>query len=141
MYFLKTLFFNFLTVFFANHILPGINVVKQTKLPNLGGDLPFALALGLLNALIYPVMKTMDKATLLRVGIIAFVINFAAYGVLKLFPFIGIEIMNLEGYFLAALIVTLGSILTNYLEMRHTQHHHVAPSHHEHHHHTPKNEE
>ena len=46
MTYLKSLFFNFLVVFFANHVLPGIEVVKPTKLPHIGGDLTFAIALG-----------------------------------------------------------------------------------------------
>ena len=36
--YLKSLFFNFLTVFFANHIFSGIEVTSQTKLPHIGGD-------------------------------------------------------------------------------------------------------
>lgn len=125
MTYLKSLFFNFLTVFFANHILPGVDVVNQTKLPHLGGDLPFAVILGLLNSLIVPVLKLIHReGSALRIGMIALILNFAAYGVLKLFPFIGIHVMTVEGYILASLVVACGSFLTNFLEMKHTSHHH-----------------
>jgi uncharacterized membrane protein YvlD (DUF360 family) len=124
MNYLKSLFFNFLTVFFANHILPGIEVIDQTKLPHLGGDLPFAIGLGFLNSLIYPILKLVDRRlSLLRIGMIALVLNFAAYALLKLLP-IGIQVSTIEGYIFASAVVTFGSFLTNYLEMKAGQHHH-----------------
>lgn len=119
MNYIKSLFFNFLTVFFANHILPGIEVVNQTKLPHLGGDLPFAAALGFINSLIYPILKLVDRQTSApRIGMLALVVNFAAYAFLKLMP-VGIHISTVEGYILAAFVTSLGSFLTNFLEMRH----------------------
>ena len=122
MSYLKSLFFNFLTVFFANHILPGIEVVSQTKLPHLGGDLPFAMFLGLLNSLIYPVLRLMDqRSNVLRIGMIALVMNFSAYALLKILP-IGIHVSSVEGYLLASLIVSGASFLTNFLEMQSSHH-------------------
>lgn len=126
MSYLKSLFFNFLTVFFANHILPGIQVVSQTKLPHLGADLPFAFALGLLNSLIYPVMKLIKvRISLLRIAMVALLLNLVVYAIVKFFP-IGID-LTMEGYLFAAVVVSLGSFLTNYLEMKHGQHHHQPP--------------
>ena len=123
MYFLKTLFFNFLAVFFANHILPGIEVVDQTKLPHLGADLPFALALGLLNSLIYPVMKLLKTPiTILKIAVTALLLNLFVYAIVKFFP-IGID-LTLEGYLYGSIVVALGSFLTNYLEMKHNSHVH-----------------
>lgn len=122
MSYLKSLFFNFLIVFFANHILPGIAVIDQTKLPHLGGDLPFAVALGFLNSLIYPLLRLVRKQqTALQIGTFALVLNFAAYAVLRFLP-LGIHVSSVEGYIFAALFVTLGSFLTNYFEMKHFQH-------------------
>ena len=40
----KSLFYNFLTVYFANHLLPGIELLQQTRFPHIGSDLPFAIA-------------------------------------------------------------------------------------------------
>lgn len=119
MYYIKTLFFNFLVVFFADHILPGIEVMNQTKLPHVGGDLLFAAGLGLLNSLIFPLLKLVkQQPTALRIALIALIMNFLAYAIVKLLP-VGIHITSVEGYLLVSLGVTLGSFLINFLEMKH----------------------
>jgi uncharacterized membrane protein YvlD (DUF360 family) len=119
MNYIKSLFFNFLTVFFADHILPGIEVMDQTKLPHIGGDLLFSIALGFLNSLIFPLLKLIDRhLTATRVAMIALVLNFAAYALLKLLP-VGIQVSTVEGYIVAAIVVSCGSFLTNYMEMKH----------------------
>jgi hypothetical protein len=118
MNYLKCLAFNFLTVFFANYILPGIDVVRQTKLPHLGADLPYALALGLLSSLIYPVLKVVDqKINPARIAIVAVCLSFGSYAVLKFAP-LGIEVRTVEGYLFASAIVALVSFLTNFFEMK-----------------------
>ncbi len=118
MTYLKSLFFNFLIVFFANHILPGVEVTDQTKLPHLGGDLLFSIGLGLLNSLIFPILKLIDRhLTPVRIAMISLVLNFAAYALLKLLPF-GIVLATVEGYILASVVVALGSFLTNFFELK-----------------------
>lgn len=121
MHYLKSLFFNFLVVFFANHILPGIEVLNQTKLPHVGGDLIFAFVLGAINSLIFPILKLTGKATTMKIAGIALAINFVAYALLKLLP-IGIH-ETIEGYCFAALLVSIGSFLTNYCAMKHAKCH------------------
>ncbi len=121
MYYLKILFFNFFIVFFANHILPGIDVANQTKLPHLGGDLMFAISLGFLNSLIYPLLKLNNQASALKIAGLSIVINFVAYAALKLMP-IGIHVTSLTGYLSASILVAAGSFLTNFLEMKHVRH-------------------
>lgn len=119
MYYLKTLFFNFLVVFFADHTLPGIEVMSQTKLPHVGADLIFAFALGLLNSLIFPILKLVkQEPTGFRIALIALILNFLVYAIIKLLP-IGIHVMTVNGYVLASVVVALGSFLTNFLEMKH----------------------
>lgn len=118
MYYLKTLFFNFFVVFFANHILPGIDVANQTKLPHIGGDLMFAIALGFINSLIYPLLKLCHQATALKIAGLCLAVNFIAYAILKLLP-IGIHVTSFMGFIYAALLVSIGSFLTNFIEMRH----------------------
>jgi uncharacterized membrane protein YvlD (DUF360 family) len=118
MYYLKILFFNFFAVFFANHILPGIDVIDQTKLPHIGGDLMFAVVLGFINSLIYPVLRLLNQCSFFKILGLSLVINFVAYAALKLMP-IGIHVTSLMGYFCAGLIVSLSSFLTNFLEMKH----------------------
>jgi len=124
MRYLKSLFFNFLIVFFANHVLPGIEVTDLTKLPHLGGDLLFSLALGLLNTLVYPILRLfMRPASIVRIAIACFVLNFIAYAIVKFLP-VGIHISSIEGYLLGASVVALGSILLNYADMKSGSHHH-----------------
>lgn len=116
--YLKSLFYNFLTVFFANYIMPGIEIAHQTKLPHVGGDLLFALVVGCLNSLIYPILKTLDqKISLAQIALSACGIAFVAYTVLKFAP-LGIEIKSVEGFLLASIAVALGGFLTNFFEMR-----------------------
>ena len=135
MNYLKSLFFNFLTVFFSNHILPGIDVINQTKLPHLGSDLLFAVILGLLNSLIFPVFKALHRPiTISRIILTAIILNFAVYAILKVLP-LGIHIASVEGYLLASFVVTLGSILTNFMELKAHKplfhdHHPEHPTHH-----------
>lgn len=118
MHYLKCLFINFLTIFFANHILPGIMVMSQTKLPHFGGDIPFAAALGILNSLIYPLLKLIDShLSVVRIALAAILLNFVVYALLKVLP-VGIKIMTMEGYWIPAAVVTLASFLTNYYEMK-----------------------
>ncbi len=114
MNYLKSLFINFLVAFFSDHILPGIQVVNQTKLPHIGGDMILAVVLGVLNSLIYPVLKLIHTdASALKIALVALILNFAAYGLVKLVP-IGVNVLTVEGYILASAVVTVGSFLTNY---------------------------
>ncbi len=123
--YLKSLFFNFLTVFFANHILSGIDVSNPTKLPHVGGDMIFAFALGILNASIFPILKlTRHHLSAAAIAVVSILLNFTAYALIKFLP-AGIEISSIEGYFFGSLMVSLGSFLTNYVEMKHFQHPHT----------------
>ncbi len=119
MFYLKAFFFNAFIVFFANYITPGIDVASITKIPTLGSDVVFALALGLLNTLIYPILKLFRQATAVKIAGLALVVNLVAYAILKLFPVIGIHVTSLVGYFAAAISVAVVSFLTGFLEMRH----------------------
>lgn len=123
MNYIKSLVFNFLIVFFSDYLIPGVDVVNQTKLPHIGGDLIFAAALGLLNSLIVPILKSMDGyLTIVRISIASLILNFAAYALLKLLP-LGVFITNVEGYIIVALTVSIASTILNYVEMkRHFKH-------------------
>jgi uncharacterized membrane protein YvlD (DUF360 family) len=118
MTYLKSLFFNFLAVFFASHILAGIEVSNPTKLPHVGADVLFALSLGLLNSLIVPVLKAVDRVPhVTKIALFSLAFAFGSYAVLKFFP-IGIEVATINGYLIASFLVACASFLTNYLEMR-----------------------
>ncbi len=127
MNYLKSLVINFLVVFFSDHVLPGIQVTNHTKLPHIGGDLILAVALGLLNSLIYPVLKMVHAdPSALKIALVALILNFAAYGLVKLLP-IGVSVLTVEGYILASAVVTVGSFLTNYFELKHHRSHKSDP--------------
>jgi len=118
MAYLKLFFYNFLIVFFANYLLPGIETINPTKLPHINGDCWFAIGVGLLNSLIFPVMKVLDQpATLSRIAIAALAISFVSYTIMKFAP-LGIEIKNIQGYFIAMLIVAIGGFATSFWEMK-----------------------
>lgn len=117
MKFLKALFFNFLIVFFANHVLPGIEIKEHTRFPHIGGDISFALSLGLLNTIIYPILKLVGrKDSVLKIAMFALVLNLVAYAIVKFLP-VGIQIRSVEGYIFGSLAVAIGSFLTNLYEM------------------------
>lgn len=118
MNYIKSLCVNFLIVFFADHILPGIVVMDQTKLPHFGGDMIMALTLGFLNSLIFPILRLIQgEVSGLKIALVAFILNFAAYAAVKFLP-LGIGITSIEGYVLAAAVVSVGSFLTNFFEMK-----------------------
>ncbi|MBU6384234.1 MAG: phage holin family protein [Verrucomicrobia bacterium] len=114
---LKIFGINFLLVFFANYVIPGIQVMDQTKLPHIRGDLIMALGLAFLNTLILPILKMLGQATAVKIAILAVVLNFATYAVIRWVP-VSIGIMNIEGYLMVSLVVSIGSFLTNFFEMK-----------------------
>jgi uncharacterized membrane protein YvlD (DUF360 family) len=118
MNYLKGLFSNFLLVFFVNYLLPGIEVANITKLPHIGADLIFAAVLGFLNGSIYYGLKVFRQdPSILKIALIALILNFTAYAVVKFIP-IGVHVAHLDGYLLAASGVGIGSFILNFLEMR-----------------------
>jgi hypothetical protein len=118
MKYLKALGFNFLVIFFANYILPGIKVEHATKIPSLGVDFPFALVLGFLNTMIYPLVCMFKGASpQLQIVAIAAVLNLVTYGIASLFP-LGIGIESLGAYLLVVIVVTIASVVANFSEMK-----------------------
>ncbi len=97
MTYLKSLFLNFLTVFFADHIIPGIQVSYYTKLPHIEGDIISAAAIGLLSSLIFPVLRLCTDPSHFKIGLISFLISFGAYSVVNLLP-VGIHLHTAGAY-------------------------------------------
>jgi uncharacterized membrane protein YvlD (DUF360 family) len=121
MTYFKSLFFNFLIVFFVNHILPGIEIDYYTKLPEIKGDIIFAFSLGFLNSLIYPILKIFHpRPTQFKIGLISFILSYGAYSIVNILP-LGIHLETAGAFIWAGLIVWFGSYLTNHLELRHYQ--------------------
>lgn len=118
MTYFKSLVINFLTVFFVNHVIPGVEIAYYSKLPHIGGDLIFSFSLGFLNSLIYPVIILLKiKPTHFKVGLSSFFITFGSYSIVNLLP-VDIKITSSGSYIWSSLIIWFVSYLTNHLELR-----------------------
>ena len=116
--YMKILFFNFLTVFFVNYLMPGVTLVSPTKLPYIQGDLIFSFSLGLSLSLIFPVLRLFNQnPTYMKIGLISFILSFGAYSILNFLP-LGILVSFPAAYLWSSLIVWVEGTFTNYLEMR-----------------------
>ena len=116
MSYFKSLLFNFLCVFFVNHVIPGISIAYYTKLPKIKGDLIFSFGLGFISSLIFPVLRYFKcKPSHFKIGFISFIISFGAYAIINILP-LGIKVTTAGSFILAGLIVWFGSYLTNHLE-------------------------
>jgi uncharacterized membrane protein YvlD (DUF360 family) len=119
MTYLRSLFLNFLIVFFVNRVIPGIEVTFFEHIPNIGADLVFSAIVGLLNSLIFPFL-VLFKAhpSSLKITIISFIISFGSFIVIGISD-LGVRATSIGSIIVAGLIVWVMSFFTNYLEMRH----------------------
>lgn len=119
MTYLKSLLINFLTVFFVDHLVPGIDIPYYTKLPHVEGGLIFAAAVGFVNSLIFPMMRLFRASpSHVKIGLTSFIISFAAYSIVNLLP-LEIKVTTIKAYFWCGAIVWLMSYFTNHLEYSH----------------------
>jgi uncharacterized membrane protein YvlD (DUF360 family) len=119
MTFLRSLFLNFLVVFFVDRVIPGIRVVSYEGVPDVINDVIFAGVVAFLNASIYPAFYIFGaKATTLTMGIVAAIVSFGSFFML-LFVQIGVTADSFSGAFFAGLIVFAMSLFTNVLEKKH----------------------
>ncbi len=118
MSYFKSLFYNFLAIFFVNQMIPGIEVVHPTKLPNIQGDLLFSLGFGFLLSLIYPLFRLFRSyPDAPKVGVASFCLSFGVYAILNFLP-VEIKVTTFSGYFWGSLIVFFNSFLTNTLKCK-----------------------
>jgi uncharacterized membrane protein YvlD (DUF360 family) len=116
--YLKSFFYNFLTVFFANYLFPGINIADPSKLPHIGSDLIFSGVVGAANVLIIPMLRLSGQpVTVGRLAAVTCGVNWVAYIVCKFASF-GIDILDAEGFFLASTSVIICGFLTGFFEMK-----------------------
>lgn len=120
MTYLRSLFVNFLVVLFVNRMIPGVEISTYQQVPNFGADLLFAGIVGFLNASIFPALFIFNfRPTLIKLGLISFIISFGSYTVLSMMSF-GVQIISASGVILGGLIVWIASFITNYFEYKHT---------------------
>lgn len=119
MTYLRSLFLNFLIVFFVNHSFPGIEVQDYEFVPNIGADILFSFIIGLLNSLIVPGLIVFSRQLkIFPIAIIAAVISFGGYIVLAIYP-MEVAIVRPIGIIVGGFAVWAMSFFTNYFELKH----------------------
>lgn len=121
MSYLRSLFLNFLIVFFVDRVAPGVEIADFENVPNIGADILFSLIVGFLNASIYFFLVLLElPITKLKLALFTFVISWGAFITIAIVPF-GVRVVNVWGVILGGGIVWFVAYLTNYLEWRHDQ--------------------
>ena len=118
MTYFKSLFFNFLAIFFVNHVIPDIEIAYYSKLPHIKGDLIFSFCLGFICSLVFPILKFFNlKPSHFKIGFISFLVSFGGYSLVNILPF-GIKVKSPGAFILAGVIVWSACYLTNHLEFK-----------------------
>ena len=116
MNYLRSIFFNFLVVFFVDRIGPGMNISYYENVPNIGADVLFSAVVGIINASVFPLLFILElQPTVLKIGIITFLISYGAFITIAIVPF-GVRVETLTGVIVGGFIVWAMAFFTNYLE-------------------------
>lgn len=119
MNYLRSLFLNFLIVFFVDRVIPGVTIANYEDVPNIGADILFSLVVGFLNASIFFFLTILEsEITKLKLFIFSFVISFGSFLAIAIFPF-GVSVESPLGFILGGGIVCLVSYFSNILEWQH----------------------
>lgn len=119
MNYLRSLFLNFLVVFFVDRVAPGVEISYYEQVPNIGADILFSLIVGFLNASIFFFLALMEiKITRFKLALFSFVISFAAFLAIAIFPF-GVQVVNAWGVIIGGGVVWAVAYVSNYLEWQH----------------------
>jgi hypothetical protein len=122
MNYLRSLFLNFLIVFFVDRVAPGVQIASFEQVPNIGADILFALVVGFLNATIFFFLALLELSiTHLKMAIMSFVVSFGAFTAIAIFPF-GVRVVNPWGVIIGGGIVWGVACLTNHLEWKYYKH-------------------
>lgn len=118
MTYFKSLFINFLTVFFVNHVMPHVTISYHTKLPHIGGELIFAICVGFLNSLVFPFLRMFSSTpSYFKIGIFTFIVSFGSYALVNFIP-ADIKLHTIGAYIWSSLVVWFFAYLTNHMEFR-----------------------
>ncbi len=108
----------FVTIFFANYLLPGLALVNPSRWPRCEGDLIFPLTLALCNGIVFPGLRLLGLVgSSFRFILATVTVNAIAYGLLK-FVSLGIRIVNWHGYLAAVIVVSLCSLFLGFRDKR-----------------------
>ena len=118
MNYFRSLFLNFLTVFFINRMSPGIEIGTYDQVTNIGADILFSLIVGFLNASVFPFLFILElRPTVLKLALGTGLISFSAFGVISVISF-GVKVIAPSGFFIGGGLVWLVAWLAHYLELR-----------------------
>lgn len=119
MNYLRSLFLNFLVVFFVDRVSPGVQITYFEQVPNMGADILFSLLVGFLNASVFPFLMILElKISKLKLAIMTFIISYGAFTIIFLVPF-GIQVTGPSGILIGGSLVWLVALFTNFLEWKH----------------------
>jgi uncharacterized membrane protein YvlD (DUF360 family) len=70
MNYIRSLFLNFLVVFFVDRVAPGVEISYFEQVPNVGADILFSVIVGFLNASVFPFFVILElELTILQLFI------------------------------------------------------------------------
>jgi len=116
MNYIRSLFLNFLVVFFIDRAGPGVEILNYEDVPNIGADILFSAIVGFLNASVFPFFAILElKVTSFKLGLINFIISFGAFITIAIIPF-GVRVVNIWGVLIGGTVVFATAFVTNYLE-------------------------
>ena len=119
MNYLRSLFINFLVIFFVDRVSPGVEIIYFEQIPDVGADILFSILVGFLNASVFPFLMILElNPSKLKMGLMTFCISYGAFIVISMIPF-GIQVTGPVGIFFGGTLVWAAAFFTNYLEFKH----------------------
>ena len=119
MNYLRSLFLNFLVVFFVDRVSPGVEIIYFEQIPDIGADILFSILVGFLNASVFPFLMILElNPNKLKMAIMTFCVSYGAFIVISMIPF-GIQVTNPSGVFVGGTLVWFVAFATNYMEYKH----------------------
>ena len=118
MNYFRSIFFNFLAVFFINRVSPGLQIVYFEQVPNVITDLLFSLIVAFLNATVFPFLSILElNPTKFKLALFTAIISYGAFLIVSIAPF-GVQVTSPIGILFAGTFIWLVAFFTNYLEFK-----------------------
>lgn len=118
MTYIRSLFLNFLIVFFVDRMIPGIQIQSFEQVPNIGADLLFSMIVGFFNASVFPFLVVMEfQPTVRKIFWMTLPLSVLPFVIISIIPF-GVQVTSFFGFFFGSLIVWGGAFFTNFLELK-----------------------
>ncbi len=119
MNYLRSLFLNFLVVFFVDRVSPGVEIIYFEQIPDIGADILFSVLVGFLNASIFPFLMILElNPGKMKIALMTFCISYGAFIVISMIPF-GIQVTSSIGVIIGGTLVWVVAFFTNYMELKH----------------------